>query len=119
MAEGWQTLTKLTGGAAIEVERVRIQDSGIAIEGRFELPPLAIRLTGSRVDGVLPGYAGRFVSRATLTSMSFMTARAADDSTAPRSHQPHPAHVTLCTFTRFVEPGWFTATPAENTSKPV
>src|SRR5437667_7180917 len=42
--QDWQTLTKLTGGAALEIERVRLSESGVAIEGRFELPPLA-RLT--------------------------------------------------------------------------
>jgi hypothetical protein len=41
MSHDWQTLTKLTGGAAIEVERVRLVDSGVAIDGRFDLPPLA------------------------------------------------------------------------------
>ena len=38
----WQELTKLTQGAALVVERVRLGD--IAIEGAFELPQLA-RLT--------------------------------------------------------------------------
>ena len=38
----WQELTKLTQGAALVVERVRLGD--IAIEGQFELPQLA-RLT--------------------------------------------------------------------------
>jgi len=37
----WQTLTRLTGGADFEVERVRMVDDETAIEGRFELPPLA------------------------------------------------------------------------------
>jgi hypothetical protein len=37
----WQTLTKLTGGAAIEIERVRVIEQDVAIEGPFELPPLA------------------------------------------------------------------------------
>ena len=41
MSKDWQTLTKLTGGAAIEVERVRVVESDVFIEGRFELPPLA------------------------------------------------------------------------------
>ena len=44
MTRDWQTLTKLTGGAAIQIERVRLVDAGVAdivIEGRFELPPLA------------------------------------------------------------------------------
>src|SRR5919197_6762455 len=41
MSHDWQTLTKLTGGAAFDVERVRLVDTGVAIEGRFELPPLA------------------------------------------------------------------------------
>jgi hypothetical protein len=37
----WQELTRLTGGAPVIVERVRLVDSGIAVEGVFELPPLA------------------------------------------------------------------------------
>ena len=37
----WQALTDLTQGRPILVERVRIQDSDIAIEGAFELPRLA------------------------------------------------------------------------------
>jgi hypothetical protein len=39
--QDWQVLTKLTGGQSIEVERVRLTANGVAIEGRFELPPLA------------------------------------------------------------------------------
>ncbi|MDE3156088.1 MAG: DUF2089 domain-containing protein [Acidobacteriota bacterium] len=45
MAEDWQALTTLTGGEAIVVERVRLTRRDVAIEGRFELPPLA-RLSG-------------------------------------------------------------------------
>jgi hypothetical protein len=37
----WQELTHLTGGHSIVVERVRLADKGIAIEGSFELPQLA------------------------------------------------------------------------------
>jgi hypothetical protein len=37
----WQELTKLTQGKAIVVERVRLLDNPIAIEGSFELPQLA------------------------------------------------------------------------------
>jgi len=37
----WQELTKLTQGQAIVVERVRLVDRDIAIEGAFELPQLA------------------------------------------------------------------------------
>ena len=40
----WQVLTRLTGGAPFDIERVRLVDDDVAIEGRFELPPLA-RLT--------------------------------------------------------------------------
>lgn len=40
----WQELTRLTQGEPLIVERVRLANSGIAIEGEFELPPLA-RLT--------------------------------------------------------------------------
>ncbi len=41
MTQTWQELTKLSGGAPLVVERVRLADSGIAIEGGFDLPPLA------------------------------------------------------------------------------
>ena len=41
MSHEWQALTRLTGGGPVEVERVRCTDSGVAIEGRFELPALA------------------------------------------------------------------------------
>ena len=37
----WQALTKLTGGSRFQIERVRLVDEDIAIEGRFDLPPLA------------------------------------------------------------------------------
>ncbi len=37
----WQELTRLTQGQAIRVERVRIPEKDIAIEGSFELPQLA------------------------------------------------------------------------------
>lgn len=37
----WQALTDLTQGRPILVERVRVQDSDIAIEGPFDLPRLA------------------------------------------------------------------------------
>ena len=40
MAE-WNELTRLTRGADIVVERVRLAGSKVAIEGEFELPPLA------------------------------------------------------------------------------
>src|SRR5437016_2988101 len=37
----WQELTSLTQGRSVAVERVRLVDSGVAIEGSFELPQLA------------------------------------------------------------------------------
>ena len=39
--QDWQALGKLTGGARFLVERVRLVDQDVAIEGRFEPPPLA------------------------------------------------------------------------------
>jgi hypothetical protein len=39
--QDWQALTRLTGGGAFEIERVRLTDQDVAIEGRFDLPPLA------------------------------------------------------------------------------
>jgi hypothetical protein len=41
MGRDWQELTKLVGQAPIEIERVRILETGVAIEGPFTLPPLA------------------------------------------------------------------------------
>ncbi|MDW6060519.1 DUF2089 domain-containing protein [Streptomyces sp. FXJ1.4098] len=37
----WQELTDLTRGQPFVVERVRLADSGIVVEGRFEPPQLA------------------------------------------------------------------------------
>jgi hypothetical protein len=37
----WQELTHLTRGAPLVVERVRLAEKDIAVEGRFELPQLA------------------------------------------------------------------------------
>ena len=37
----WQQLTDLTRNKKINIERVKIIESGIAIDGDFELPPLA------------------------------------------------------------------------------
>ena len=41
MSGDWSDLTRMTAGSPFVVERVRMVDTGIAIEGSFELPPLA------------------------------------------------------------------------------
>ena len=41
MALGWQDLTNLTGKKEFDVIRVRMRDTGVSVEGEFELPPLA------------------------------------------------------------------------------
>jgi len=41
MTTEWNELTKMTQGKPITIERIRMDDSGIAIEGSFTLPPLA------------------------------------------------------------------------------
>jgi hypothetical protein len=41
MTTEWNELTKMTQGKPVEIERVRVVDSGMAIEGSFKLPPLA------------------------------------------------------------------------------
>jgi hypothetical protein len=41
MTKEWHELTKMTRGTPVTVERVRLVDSDIAIEGSFTLPPLA------------------------------------------------------------------------------
>ena len=40
-AADWQELMQITQGQPLLVERVRLQEKGIAIEGSFELPQLA------------------------------------------------------------------------------
>jgi hypothetical protein len=37
----WKRLTQLAAGGRMAVERLRLPDLGIAVEGCFELPPLA------------------------------------------------------------------------------
>ncbi len=41
ISKDWQELTQLTQGCPIVVERVRLADKGVAIEGQFDLPQLA------------------------------------------------------------------------------
>jgi hypothetical protein len=41
MSRDWQELTRLVGQSPIEIERVRLVETGVAIEGPFTLPPLA------------------------------------------------------------------------------
>jgi hypothetical protein len=41
MTTEWNELTKMTQGKPVTIERVRVVDSGVAIEGSFNLPPLA------------------------------------------------------------------------------
>ena len=41
VTKDWETLTRLTGGAPFEIERVRLSGQDVAIEGRFAVPPLA------------------------------------------------------------------------------
>lgn len=41
MAHDWHELTDLTGDRAFVVTGVRLKQSGITLEGEFELPPLA------------------------------------------------------------------------------
>ncbi len=41
MTTEWNELTKMTQGKPVTIERVRVSDSGVAIEGSFTLPPLA------------------------------------------------------------------------------
>jgi hypothetical protein len=39
--QDWQGLTRLTAGAPFDIERVRLVGQEVAIEGHFEVPPLA------------------------------------------------------------------------------
>jgi len=41
MRKEWAQLTRLTGDRLLTIERVAVEGQDMAIEGRFELPPLA------------------------------------------------------------------------------
>jgi hypothetical protein len=41
MTNEWHELTDLTGGRAFVITSVRLEKGGVAVEGEFELPPLA------------------------------------------------------------------------------
>ena len=41
MKKDWAHLTRITEGRSITIERVRVDDEDVAVEGSFELPPLA------------------------------------------------------------------------------
>jgi hypothetical protein len=41
MPHDWQELTKLIGQARVEIDRVRLVETGVVIEGPFTMPPLA------------------------------------------------------------------------------
>jgi len=41
MKHDWQELARLTDSKSLVIERVRLTEAEIAIEGEFELPPLA------------------------------------------------------------------------------
>jgi hypothetical protein len=47
----WQTLTKLTSGEPFHIERIRLETTGIAIEGQFVVPPLAQLQAEDKVFG--------------------------------------------------------------------
>jgi hypothetical protein len=41
MPQDWLALIRMTGGAPFAIERVRMVETGVKIEGDFDLPPLA------------------------------------------------------------------------------
>jgi hypothetical protein len=41
MSQDWLTLTRMTDGARIAIERIRLVGTGVRIDGDFDLPPLA------------------------------------------------------------------------------
>lgn len=49
MARDWNELTRMTGGKKLLVERVRVPEVEVVIEGVFELPPLACLQTEDQI----------------------------------------------------------------------
>ena len=85
MVKEWQELTRLTGGALITIERVRLAESGIAIEGEFSLPTLA-QLSGDDQVFVMAfvGSHGSIKDMERLFGVSYPTIKARLDRLAER-----------------------------------
>ncbi len=49
MGQDWDEITRLTQGQPFTVERIRLQGTSVAIEGSFELPPMAKLTTEDQV----------------------------------------------------------------------
>lgn len=49
MTNDWQDLTRMTQGETFVIERVRLVDKGIAIEGSFDVPRLAALMAEDQV----------------------------------------------------------------------
>lgn len=49
MARDWQELTRMTRGEPFVVEKVRLAEKDITVEGNFELPPLARLATEDQI----------------------------------------------------------------------
>ncbi len=76
MAKDWQELTRLTQAKPLIVERVRMVDSDIAIEGSFELPYLARLSTEDQVFiAAFIGCHGSIKEMERLFSISYPTVK--------------------------------------------
>ncbi|HOK52941.1 MAG TPA: RNA polymerase subunit sigma-70, partial [Armatimonadota bacterium] len=49
VVKDWYELTKMTQGARLTIQKVRLADEDITIEGEFDLPPLANLSTDDQV----------------------------------------------------------------------
>ena len=54
MVKDWQELTRITNGVAFAVERVKLPDDEIIIEGSFELVEIEPRLAQTEVLAQFP-----------------------------------------------------------------
>jgi len=81
----WSELVRLTGGASFTVERVKLADNDISIEGSFTLPPLAELQADDQIFvAAFVGVHGSIKDMERLFGISYPTVKARLDRLAER-----------------------------------
>ena len=83
MALDWSNLTSLTGNRPFTVSRVTLTDNHVAIEGEFELPPMARLSYDDQV--FVAEFIRSHIIRVTETAFDDFAAGAADEAANRRA----------------------------------
>jgi hypothetical protein len=77
MGQDWQVLTQMVQGKEVVVTRVEVIDADIAVEGRFELPPLIkLSLEDQVFIATFAGVHGSIKEMERLFGISYPTVKA-------------------------------------------